>query len=157
MDSRSSPYKKDMIINRINEKLVDYLQKYTTALSEVNGNEEITIRFTLDNSNDIIEISSSDIKYYVQNDMDQGMLSVYDLVYHNLVHIEELFDNKSQELKNLLIFLEDREGIIKKQIMEAIIEHKKNDDDKEIEKFSYEDDIYKILYGNENINNDDLK
>jgi len=146
-----------MIINRINEKLVDYLQKYTTALSEVNGNEEITIRFTLDNSNDIIEISSSDIKYYVQNDIDQEMLSVYDLVYHNLVHIEELFDNKSQELKNLLVFLEDREGIIKKQIMEAIIEHKKNDDDKEIEKFSYEDDIYKILYGNENINNDDLK
>lgn len=147
-----------MVVNRINDKLMEHLARYTHALSEVYVSEEIVLRFTMeDNSGDIIKISGSDIKYYVQNNTDEEVLSVHDLLYHDLGHIEELFDSKNQELKNLLVFLEDKEGMIKKQIMEAVMEHKKKSEDEEIEKYSYEEQMYELLFEDDNKDNDDLK
>ncbi len=135
---------------------MEYLARYTHALSEVYVSEEIVLRFTLDELGDIIEISGSDIKYYTQDDMTEAKLSVHDLLYHDLGLIEELFDTKSQELKNLLIFLEDKDGIIKKQITEAVIEHKKKSEDEEIKKYSYEEEMYELLFEDDKVS-DDLK
>lgn len=141
--------KRDIMIDRIKEKLTDYLNKYTTIISELKMQSSVS--FTLENSRDknsrdIISIYGHDIIYYTQNKKGlKELFSVHNLIFHNNDEIEEMLDRQSQELKNLLIFLEDKNGILKKELNKSLIQDRKDIDSSEMKKYEYENDINELL------------